>query len=76
MPVTSGHPPRRSSAFFFILPLRTAIKHTCVCVCVFITVMENLCHYTPEPLSPQPQHVRALGLRVHMQHFPDGGHPL
>jgi cytochrome c oxidase subunit IV len=56
MPVTSGHLPCRYFAFFFVLPLRMAIKYTliyiCVCVCVFITVMEDLCHYTPKPLCP------------------------
>jgi hypothetical protein len=57
-PVTLGGPPHRSSAFFVVLLLRMVVKYTliymCVCVCVFITVMENLCHYTPEPPCPQP----------------------
>jgi hypothetical protein len=50
----------------------------CCCCCIysyFIRMMENLCHYTPEPPCPELHRVGALGLRLDMRCLPDGGRP-
>jgi hypothetical protein len=64
--VSLGHPPCRSFTTFFILPLGTAVKHTLINIYiymyVFITVMKNLCRYTPEPRAPNRCELRPCGL--------------
>jgi hypothetical protein len=58
MPMTLGHLPHRSFAFFsfFYFVPQNGYK---ICVNIytyiqryFIQMMENLCRYTPEPLVP------------------------